>query len=197
MTIGYLYYYFGGTPLVWNIDTTLMALPFFYVGHIFSSEERLMSKISDMKKSKAVIFIISFLVGNVIFNLLTIHISGECLDMNLCEYGFLPLTYLSAIFGIFAFLIFSVRFQSRFVEFMGRHSLIYFVMHVAIIHAINFSISSIFHIPSLADVVGSGNYNIMDYPLMLGYTVIYLVIIVFVVWLVILLFSHTPLKRYF
>ena len=121
----------------------------------------------------------------------------ECLDMNSCEYGFVPFTYVSAFLGIFAFLILSVHFQTRFMEFLGRHSLIYYVIHVAIIHGINFTIFSLLNIPTLVDVVGNANYNLADYPLMIGLMIIYLVLIVFITWLIILLFSKTPLKRYF
>ena len=31
--LGYTYYYFGGIPLPWNFDVSLMAISFFYVGY--------------------------------------------------------------------------------------------------------------------------------------------------------------------
>lgn len=197
LILGSIYFALGGKPLIWNIDTVLMSLPFFYVGHLLAANGTCIAEISELTRSKALLLFFAFLIGNVIFNQLTIYVSGECLDMNSCEYGFVPLTYVSAFLGIFAFLILSVHFKTMFMEFLGRHSLIYYVIHVAIIHGINFTIFPLLNIRTLVDVVGSGNYNLMEYPLMIGLMMIYLVLIVFITWLIILLFSKTPLKRYF
>ena len=197
LAIGSVYFYLGGKPLIWNIDTVMMSLPFFYVGHLLADNGACINKISELTRSKAILLFFAFLIGNIIFNQLTILISGECLDMNSCEYGFVPFTYVSAFLGIIAFLILSIHFQTKLMEFLGKHSLIYYVIHVAIIHGINFTIFPLLNIPTLVDVVGNANYNLADYPLMIGLMIIYLVLIVFITWLIILLFSKTPLKKYF
>lgn len=197
LTIGYLYYFFGGEPLIWNIDTVLMALPFFYVGHLISLNGEYISKIEKMKRSKVLILFFAFLIGNVIFNILTKLLGGECLDMYFCQYGFLPFTYLSAFLGIFAFMVLAIRLQARMVVLFGKHSLIYYILHQAVFYGLNIVILPSLGITPLSDIVGNGNYNLMDYPLMLGLSVIYFIIAAVIIWLVILLFSHTPIKKYF
>ncbi len=174
-----------------------MALPFFYVGHLLSDNGKCAVRITEMKKSRAALLFVVFLIGNIVFNLLTHYISGESLDMYFCQYGVLPLTYISAFCGIFAFMILSIILRSRVVEFFGRHSLIYFILHQGVLYLLNLYILPMLNIPSLSHIVGDSNYNLMDYPLMIGLMMIYLVLIVFITWLIILLFSKTPLKRYF
>ncbi len=197
LTTGAIYYHFGGKPLIWNIDTVIMALPFFYVGHLLSDNGKCAVRITEMKKSRAALLFVVFLIGNIVFNLLTHYISGESLDMYFCQYGVLPLTYISAFCGIFAFMILSIILRSRVVEFFGRHSLIYFILHQGVLYLLNLYILPMLNIPSLSHIVGDSNYNLMDYPMMIGLMMIYLVLIVFITWLIILLFSKTPLKRYF
>ena len=197
LTTGAIYYHFGGKPLIWNIDTVIMTLPFFYVGHLLSDNGKCAVRITEMKKSRAALLFVVFLIGNIVFNLLTHYISGESLDMYFCQYGVLPLTYISAFMGIFAFMIMSIILRSRFVEFCGRHSLIYFILHQGVIYFLNLVILPMLNIPSLSHIVGDSNYNLMDYPMMIGLMMIYLVLIVFITWLIILLFSKTPIKRYF
>ena len=197
LTSGGLYYHFGGKPLIWNIDTVIMALPFFYVGHLLSDNGKCVSWITSMKKSRAILLFAFLLLGNIIFNLLTHYISGESLDMYFCQYGVLPFTYISAFMGIFAFMILSIILRSRFVEFFGRHSLIYFILHQGVMYFLNLVILPMLNITSLATLVGDSNYNLMDYPMMIGLAIVYLAIIVLVIWLVILTFSRTPIKKYF
>ena len=197
LTTGVIYYHFGGRPLIWNIDTVIMALPFFYVGHLLSDNGKCAVRITEMKKSRAALLFVVFLIGNIVFNLLTHYISGESLDMYFCQYGVLPLTYISAFCGIFAFMILSIILRSRVVEFFGRHSLIYFILHQGVLYLLNLYILPMLNIPSLSHIVGDSNYNLMDYPMMIGLMMIYLVLIVFITWLIILLFSKTPIKRYF
>ena len=197
LTTGAIYYHFGGKPLIWNIDTVIMALPFFYVGHLLLDNGKCAVRITEMKKSRAALLFVVFLIGNIVFNLLTHYISGESLDMYFCQYGVLPLTYISAFCGIFAFMILSIILRSRVVEFFGRHSLIYFILHQGVLYLLNLYILPMLKITSLATLVGDSNYNLMDYPMMIGLMMIYLVLIVFITWFIILLFSKTPLKRYF
>lgn len=197
LTSGAIYYHFGGKPLVWNIDTVIMALPFFYVGHLLSDNGKCAVRITEMKKSRAALLFVVLLIGNIIFNLLTHYISGESLDMYFCQYGVLPLTYISAFCGIFAFMILSIILRSRFVEFFGRHSLIYFILHQGVMYFLNLVILPMLNIPSLSHIVGDSNYNLMDYPMMIGLAVAYLAIMILVVWLVILAFSRTSIKKYF
>ena len=117
--------------------------------------------------------------------------------MYFCQYGVLPFTYISAFMGIFAFMLMSIILRSRFVEFFGRHSLIYFILHQGVMYFINLVILPMLNIPSLSHIVGDSNYNLMDYPMMIGLTIVYLAIMILVVWLVILAFSKTPIKKYF
>ena len=197
LTAGGLYYHFGGKPLIWNIDTVIMALPFFYVGHLLSVNGKCVSQIINMKKSSAALLFVAFLISNIVFNLLTHYISGESLDMYFCQYGVLPFTYISAFCGIFAFMILAIILRSRFVEFFGRHSLVYFILHQGVMYFLNLVILPMLNITSLATLVGDSNYNLMDYPMMIGLAVAYLAIMILVVWLVILAFSRTPIKKYF
>ena len=117
--------------------------------------------------------------------------------MYFCQYGVLPFTYISAFMGIFAFMILSIILRSRVVEFFGRHSLIYFILHQEVMYFLNLVILPMLNIPSLSHIVGDSNYNLMDYPMMIGLAVAYLAIMILVVWLVILAFSRTPIKKYF
>jgi fucose 4-O-acetylase-like acetyltransferase len=57
---------------------------------------------------------------------------GSGLDIYWNNYGFAPLTYLSAFAGIFCVIIISYNTNIKSIEYIGRNSLIYFAWHQTI-----------------------------------------------------------------
>lgn len=196
LTVGSVYVSMGGKPLVWNIDTVPMSLPFYYVGHLLAVNGKCVSKIRDMDRWKAAVIFIAFTIGDIVFNWLTLYVSGQKLRMFYNEYGFVPFTYISAFCGIFAMMILAIRTQPRIVVYIGRHSLIFYLMHQGLIFLFNNNIYPALKIPAIFEVIGTGNYNLADYPLIIGLLVIYFIPVCLIIWLVIKLLSHTPLRKY-
>ena len=68
--------------------------------------------------------------------LISLNISGQNVDIFYNQYGFIPLTYLSAISGIAAVIIISHKAIPKAIHYIGRNSLIYFALHQQIFIAL-------------------------------------------------------------
>ena len=117
-----LYYYYGGSELFWNIDVAFPALLFFWVGFAMRKYNIIEGKLSGA--SKLPLFAIGFLIVNIIFNILTITITGQGLEMYRCSYAFVPFTIISAFAGIMFIVAVSILTTSKPILYIGKNSLI-------------------------------------------------------------------------
>jgi len=126
-----LYYKSGGPPMVWNVDASIMALPFYSAGYLIC-QHKITEKIFRQSGLTQFFIFIVFTFSNIIFLALNIHITGECLEMYSSKYAFLPFTYISAISGTLALIIFSKHSNNKVIRYIGINSMVFFAWHQTI-----------------------------------------------------------------
>ena len=129
-----IYYALGGSELYWNIDATFPALLFFAFGYFLRDSKLFNDGVLHPKRIR--LHICCFLIINNVFNILTLVISGEGLEMYRCSYGIPPLTVVSAFAGIFFVIAISAASTARPILYIGKNSMIFFVWHQAIIYPV-------------------------------------------------------------
>lgn len=130
--IGAVYYRLGGPALPWNIDTCLMAFPFFFIGNLYKEYHEAFDRYTEDKKTSVLLFF-GFLTLNLISGYLSYKISGtELIGMFESSYGFEPFTYVAAFSGVFCIILLSKWFTFRPVRYLGENSLLYFAWHQSI-----------------------------------------------------------------
>lgn len=133
---GFVYAALGKGALPWNADTALTALPFFYTGWLLKRYGLLdrwlfKDKSYRIRKWGVLLFTLAFL-GNGLFCFLNWVIAGQGLEMYFSQYGFLPFMFLAAFCGMFATIVLSGIYPIRSVKYIGRYSLVYFLLHQGI-----------------------------------------------------------------
>ena len=131
LTVGLVYYRYGGKPLPWNTDVCFTAVIFFYGGYILKKHPVIFEKIKNQKILTLILFF-AFGVINVVCGYLTHKISGNGMEMFDSTYGYPPLTFISAFAGIFAVILFSTLLTIKPVKFIGENSLYYYAWHQTI-----------------------------------------------------------------
>ena len=129
---GYLYSLYLGMPLVWNFDTSLMAVSFFFIGYV--------CKVNAGRIDKKVFnspFIWCIFAGFLVINILAMKFNSVLgfsgLEMFCSQYGCLPLVYSSAVSGSFAVFVASMKYPIRPLKYLGKNSLVYFMWHQTIV----------------------------------------------------------------
>lgn len=115
---GYIYYFYGGTPLFWNFDVAFMALSFYSMG--------------KMCYYKYIHGINSFTICIIIWLLCfwsNYLFTGQTLDMGGSMYGLFPITFIGAMFGINSIVILAKNMESRILANIGKNSLLIFALH--------------------------------------------------------------------
>lgn len=128
--LGLLYEYFINVPIIWNVDIAMTTIVFFYTGYLFRKKD-IMNKCFSFPRVYPWMFLILGIlnfVGAVVNN----KISGGGLELMAGEYGFWPITYLVAVIGVMAVLIFAHQYTSKYIIYLGRNSIIYFGLHQSI-----------------------------------------------------------------
>ncbi len=133
---GFVYAALGEGALPWNADTALTALPFFYTGWLLKRYGLLdrwlfKDKSYRIRKWGVLLFTLAFL-GNGLFCFLNWVVAGQGLEMYYSQYGFLPFMFLAAFCGMFATIVLSGIYPIRPVKYIGRYSLVYFLLHQGI-----------------------------------------------------------------
>lgn len=128
-TAGVVFYSQGGKPLIWNIDACFVAAAFFYVGYLIRKND-LAEKVILKKRMGHIL--ICALALNLLFCALNIRICGYGLDMYNCDYGVIPVMYVAALAGTIAVIMMGVLFSNRYIRWVGRHSMVFFIFHQVI-----------------------------------------------------------------
>lgn len=123
-----LYYKHGGKPLPWNIDASIMALPFFLFGYYAKNANILISTTPSTPKRNSIAVAILAII-NITTTYVNILATGTTLEMWASKYAIVPLTYISAISGSLAIILFSMQSNSTAIKYIGKNSMIFFAWH--------------------------------------------------------------------
>lgn len=102
--VGVLYFQLGGQAMPWNVDVCFTAIAFFGVGYFYKKHVTVVDAFLN-KRFKPIVWLLGFLVMNIVCGVLTYVIAGDGLEMFYNHYGFAPLTYIAAFAGIFGTVI--------------------------------------------------------------------------------------------
>lgn len=132
---GYFYYENGGGSLPWNVDTSFMALPFYFAGYLFKTYPKLQAPfLSKTIGSVSLATILCVFSGWLLqYNR---EKSGGGLEMYYNSYGLLPVTYLCAAAGILFTIIVSNHIEFRWLTYIGKNSLVFFLLHQAVVYPV-------------------------------------------------------------
>ena len=123
---GFLFYIVGGKAWVWNADVCFIALSFFYAGYL-SRKYRVIEKTINI--TNPIYILIAAISLNLLFCGLNIKITGYGLDMYDCDYGVIPIMYLAAFSGTAAVVMIGYLYGTRYIRWVGRHSMVFFIFH--------------------------------------------------------------------
>ena len=127
--VGLCYYHFGGTPLYWNADVCLTAMPFFALGYLYKLHAK---DVDRFIMPKSVLFFFLFGVINLITWRLSLDETGLGLEMFDSNYGNPIFTYIAAFAGIFCVIIVSKWLTIEPIRYIGENSMIYYAWHQTI-----------------------------------------------------------------
>lgn len=120
---GVILWRMGIVSLPWNIDITMVAFPFFYIGYRLKNSYKFQTIFRhDMFVYWLSLFIVSNLAG---FTLMQLS-NHPTIDLFNSEFGIEYIAYPCALAGIFAIILFSNRFTIDFISYIGKNSLLYF-----------------------------------------------------------------------
>lgn len=165
--IGLVYYGAGGDSLPWNIDTCLMAIPFFATGYWYKlHKESVEGRLRNGRK-RGIVFGLC-LIGNVGCCVATWILSGEGLEMFYNQYGSPVFTYSSAFMGIVCIIIFAKQWTMPRLQQLGENSMLYYAWHQTIMIPI---------VQLLLAWIGWNIYNIKNWLELVGYKLVCVVLI--------------------
>ncbi|MCR4674958.1 MAG: acyltransferase family protein [Lachnospiraceae bacterium] len=133
LLFGSSYYSRGGVSLPWNVDTVLMALPFFYAGYLFQIYPVLQKPFVSKKIKDLVLAVMLYFISVELLRY-NEEKTGFGLEMYNNEYGVLPVTYLCAFAGILLTIIVSNHISLRGLTYIGKNSLVFFLLHQAVVY---------------------------------------------------------------
>lgn len=146
--VGLYYYESGGTAWYWNIDTCLMAIPFFSCGYLYKLHTEKIDTILAQKKLSIFLFI-TFALLNIINWKLSLDETELGLEMFASHYGKPLFTYIAAFSGIFCVIILSKSFSFKPIQYIGENSIIYYALHQTVMIPVISKILSIARLDSL------------------------------------------------
>lgn len=114
----------GILSLPWNLDVSIVALPFFCLGHDIREAAWFKTFLST---SHTYPFICIFLVLSIIGTIIMSLIPFPYVDLCASQFSFEPLAYIVAMTGITAICLISNKWYSKSLAYIGKNSLVYFV----------------------------------------------------------------------
>ena len=147
LLLGFVYNKHVHYPLPWNLDVVFIAVGFIGLGYWFK-QIKIISKCKVLKKNELLIItfaalIINFAIGKINFELTDLRI-----DMFQNTYGDYGLFFFSSIAGsIFVIIISVVIGNNTVLEYLGRNSLVFYILHEPIIYtSISFLVQLFLHL---------------------------------------------------
>ena len=123
-TVALILWHHNIPSLPWNIDVSMVTLPFFCLGHDLR-EKVWFKKILNCEHS--IIYIAAFLIFSIIGTFIMYSLSKPTVDLFASHFSFEPLAYITAFAGIMAICLIANKWYSRLLSYIGRNSLVYFV----------------------------------------------------------------------
>lgn len=120
---GIIFWRLGGNALPWNLDISLVSLPFFY-GGLYLRNYPLFQQLFDNKKFLPLFTV--FLTANILGGLIIYKLLDLDIDLFANNFGFEPLSYFTAFMGIFATILFFNKYNSNILSYIGKNTLVYF-----------------------------------------------------------------------
>lgn len=121
---GLLLWRCGIVSLPWNIDVSMVTLPFFCLGH-YMQKNKTFRKVLVYGNKMILFFFFALL--NFIGTVIMCHIPFPTVDLCSSHFSFEPLAYFIAIVGILAICFISSKWHSKYLAYIGRNSLVFFV----------------------------------------------------------------------
>ena len=125
--VGCIYNYFIGLNLPWYFDLVCISLPFFAFGY-FLKQCTLLDKFAKNQ-------FMLFFVAHFILLATNYRITGLPVDMYYNQFGNYILFYLSGFTGSLSFILLfkTINRSNVILEYIGKNSLIYYVLHQVIV----------------------------------------------------------------
>lgn len=114
----------GILSLPWNTDASMVTLPFFCLGHELRGRpffDKLF--ISNNFKKYALIFLLLNIFGTIVM----CQIPFPTVDICASQFSFEPFAYIIAMAGIMFTCLIANKWYSKYIAYIGKHSLVYFV----------------------------------------------------------------------
>lgn len=121
--LGLMLWRLGIKAIPWNYDISLVTLPFFYLGYYLRKKESF-QKI--MSKEHFSTFLFLFFILNISGFIVLQNTCCPTVDLFDSKFGFEPITYPTALFGILGIVVFSNRFIIRSIQYIGKNTLVFF-----------------------------------------------------------------------
>ena len=151
--VGSLYYKYLNASLYWNIDICIMALPYFLIGYI-TKKRNYVDKYLINKKTN-LLFISLLLIHTIAWYINYRH--GYTLDMFTGDYGVVVATIVHSLAGIFWIIILSIKCKSEYIKYIGKNSILYYMLHQFVIFPIIQYIFEKIHLETYLNIIFNSN----------------------------------------
>lgn len=122
--VGIILWHIGILSLPWNLDVSLVTLPFFCLSYDLRRSAAFQKLFSDDRLLRnAIAFLLINIVGTVLMYLLPF----PTVDLYASRFSFEPLAYCTAFAGIMTVCLFSYKWPLKLLSYIGQNSLVYFV----------------------------------------------------------------------
>lgn len=122
--VGIVLWRIGINSLPWNIDVSIITLPFFCFGHYLRTNTKFVEITHSIPSIKSIAF---FMLINIVGTTIMCNIPYPTIDLCSSHFSFEPLAYFTALTGILAVCLISCKYYSKFAAYIGRNSLVFFV----------------------------------------------------------------------
>ena len=157
---GCAYYKYGGQPLYWNVDTCVMAFPFFTGGYLYKLYAK---EVDGLIERYKLLFLPIVWIVNVFAWRMSIGENGWGLEMFASSYGRPIFTYLAAFAGVFGVILVSKCVNIKQICFLGENSMLYYAWHQTIMMPI---IGKILDYMEADILCSQGEYGVFLYKIL-------------------------------
>lgn len=137
----FVYYSRGGEKLPWSLDTSCIALLFFYLGYEYKiHRKKWVERIEKPEIPGGILIGGVLLAANFVLNRISIYVTGQWLDMNRNQYGVIWLSIPAALAGILFVLVVSTLVDVKWLSYIGKNSMTYYALHYLLITILSASL---------------------------------------------------------
>lgn len=126
-------YRLGWGSLPWNLDVALVSQFFFHLGFCFKGVAPKLVRFDGLKTIPKLLLVGLMMGLDLVLGFLCIRISGASMDMSVGWYGNVLLIFPAAFCGIFGVILFARMIDWKWLQWLGRHTMILFAWHSRIV----------------------------------------------------------------